>query len=331
MSINVIAQKYIQDIQIKCERIKPLVVIHSLTFNHEPYLRKALDGFVMQQTKFPFVAVVHDDASTDKTAQILREYAERFPEIILPIFEEENQWSKKGALDEIKKAYIEATGAKYVATCEGDDCWIDPYKLQKQVEILEKDSSVSLIHTGFNVINNDNLELKSPKYESFNKIGRSGFVLEELLRRNYILTCTVMVRKDIFNSYFYINSPSKMDYLTFLTAAIEGNIYYLPDKTSQYRVSEQGQMLSNANGVAIKFSMIYRYFLDQYLKNKISFKGFKNNFKVKQVIVANTLKGVGKPKDVSGKYYLFKLYPKLIFYLPTTILSAVLKRLKKIF
>ena len=107
---------------------KPLVAIKCLVFNHEPYLRDCLEGFVMQQTDFPFVAIVHDDASTDHSADIIREYAAKYPDIILPIYETENQYSKHdGSLGRIMNTAVDATGAKYVAMCEGDDYWTDPH------------------------------------------------------------------------------------------------------------------------------------------------------------------------------------------------------------
>lgn len=112
-----------------------MVTIRCLTYNHEPYIRQCLEGFVMQKTNFRFEAIVHDDASTDGTAAIIREYAEKYPDIIKPIFETENQYSKRdGTLSRILDEY---THGKYVAKCEGDDYWIDPYKLQKQVDYLE--------------------------------------------------------------------------------------------------------------------------------------------------------------------------------------------------
>ena len=74
---------------------RPVVSVRCLAYNHEPYIRKALDGFIMQKTNFPFVVVVHDDASTDKTADIIREYESKFPKIIKPIYEIENQYSKQ--------------------------------------------------------------------------------------------------------------------------------------------------------------------------------------------------------------------------------------------
>lgn len=125
---------------------RPIIVsIWCLTYNHEKYIRQCLDGFVMQKTNFRFEAIVHEDASTDGTAEIVREYAEKYPDIIKPIIETENQYSKKdGSLDRImEKSCI----GKYVALCEGDDYWIDPMKLQKQVDFLEEHEDYGLVYT----------------------------------------------------------------------------------------------------------------------------------------------------------------------------------------
>ena len=109
-----------------------MVTIRCTVFNHEHYLRECLDGFVMQKTNFRFEAIVHDDASTDGSAAIIKEYAEKYPDIIKPIYETENQYSKHdGTLGRIMR---EHTHGKYVAFCEGDDYWTDPLKLQKQVD-----------------------------------------------------------------------------------------------------------------------------------------------------------------------------------------------------
>ena len=114
---------------------RPILYIKCLVYNHAPYLRQCLDGIVMQRTNFPFVAIVHDDASTDESASIIREYAKKYPEIIRPIYESENQYSKKnGSLSMIMDRVM--SEAKFIALCEGDDYWTDPYKLQKQVDFL---------------------------------------------------------------------------------------------------------------------------------------------------------------------------------------------------
>lgn len=134
----------------------PLVSIKCTVYNHEPYLRQCLDGFVMQKTNFAFEAIVHDDASTDGSAAIIREYAEKYPDIIKPIYETENQYSKKNAsIFKIMNAAIHPD-AKYVAICEGDDYWTDPYKLQKQFDFMEEHDEYSLcFHAAEEIIEGD--------------------------------------------------------------------------------------------------------------------------------------------------------------------------------
>ena len=127
-----------------------IVTIRCLVYNHEPFLRQCLDGFVMQQTNFRFEAIVHDDASTDGSAAIIREYAAKYPDIIKPIYETENQYSKRdGSLRRIMNAH---THGKYVAMCEGDDYWTDPLKLQKQVDFLESHPDFSLCTHRFHIL-----------------------------------------------------------------------------------------------------------------------------------------------------------------------------------
>lgn len=112
-----------------------LVSIYCLTYNHEKYIRQALEGFVNQITKFKYEIIVHDDASTDGTARIIAEYAKKYPDIIKPIFQTDNQYSLKKP---IVAGYIaDIAVGKYIAACEGDDYWTDPHKLQKQVDVLE--------------------------------------------------------------------------------------------------------------------------------------------------------------------------------------------------
>ena len=114
-------------------------------YNHEKYIRSALEGFVMQKTSFPFEVLVHDDASTDHTAEIIREYEIKYPDIIKPIYSTENQYSKNdGSLDRIQYGRVQG---KYIALCEGDDYWMDPLKLQKQYDLLEKHPEIDMCAT----------------------------------------------------------------------------------------------------------------------------------------------------------------------------------------
>ena len=121
---------------------KPLVSIVCEAFNHEPFIRKCLDGFVMQKTDFPFEILIHDDASTDRTADIIREYEAKYPDLFRPIYQTENQYSKRIHLW-VKYQFPRARG-KYIATCEGDDYWTDPLKLQKQFDYMEAHPECSL-------------------------------------------------------------------------------------------------------------------------------------------------------------------------------------------
>ena len=115
----------------------PLVSICCLTYNHAPYIRDCLDSFLAQQTTFPIEILIHDDASTDGTDDIIRQYASRYPDIILPLYETQNQYTRgfAGKMD-IVFNYSRARG-RYIAYCEGDDYWTDPLKLQKQVDFME--------------------------------------------------------------------------------------------------------------------------------------------------------------------------------------------------
>lgn len=113
----------------------PLVSIKCLAFNHEKYIAQTLDGFLIQETNFPFEVIVHDDASTDNTANILREYEKKYPLIVKPVYQTENQYSKHdGSLTRAANAPLKG---KYAAVCEGDDYWTDPNKLQMQADFLE--------------------------------------------------------------------------------------------------------------------------------------------------------------------------------------------------
>lgn len=178
---------------------QPLVAIHCLVYNHEPYLRDCFEGFVMQQTNFPFVAIVHDDASTDGSAAIIREYEEKYPDIIKPIYETENQWRKPdGSLTRIMNTAIEASGAKYVAMCEGDDYWTDPLKLQKQVDFMEMNPEYVLCCHRYKIYNqNDGTWDKDYVHQLF-EISPNGFSFsnQENFKVWITKTLTLLIRQD---------------------------------------------------------------------------------------------------------------------------------------
>ena len=120
----------------------PLVSVCTQAYNHAPFIRQCIEGVLMQKTTFPFEFLIHDDASTDETADVIREYEARYPDIIKPIYQTENQWSKGVRI--VRTFQFSRAQGKYIAMCEGDDYWTDPLKLQKQVEFLETHPDYSI-------------------------------------------------------------------------------------------------------------------------------------------------------------------------------------------
>ena len=129
------------------------VSIICLAYNHEKYIRSALQGFVDQITDFCYEVLINDDASTDKTADIIREYEKKYPDIIKPVYQKENQHSQ--GIRIISTYLLPKAQGEYLAYCEGDDFWTDPYKLQKQYDILEKHKECSLCIHRVDCLNED--------------------------------------------------------------------------------------------------------------------------------------------------------------------------------
>ncbi|MBD5505609.1 MAG: glycosyltransferase [Lachnospiraceae bacterium] len=258
--INPYAERQLNDIYTICERIKPRVVTVCLTYNHEPYIRKALDGFVMQKTDFPFVAIIHDDASTDGTAEIIREYAEKYPDIILPIYEKENQYSKKdGSLTRISRKAMLTTGADYIAMCEGDDYWTDPLKLQKQVDFLEAHDDYVL--TGHNsLILFEEFGISKP----FNKNIRSGELsYEQIVNKWLVPTASIVVRRRVYDSDDgKIARIYSGDYRLLLMSRLEGRIFYFNDIMSVYRYNTS----ADSNSASARFKNRQLFVMQEKLR-----------------------------------------------------------------
>ena len=119
-----------------------LVSIYCIAYMHENFIRDAIEGFLMQQTTFKVEIWIHDDASTDNTANIIKEYESKYPQLFVATYQVENQYKKNPKTQSYIKPPIRR--GKYIAPCEGDDYWTDPYKLQKQVDFMEKHQECSL-------------------------------------------------------------------------------------------------------------------------------------------------------------------------------------------
>lgn len=245
---------------------KPKVSILCITYNHAKYIRDALDGFVMQKTTFPFEVLIHDDASTDGTADIIREYEKKYPDIIKPIYQTENKWSKgvKIAQDFL---WPNIQG-EYVAINEGDDYWTDENKLQKQVDFLESHPDYAVCFHPVQVIWEDN---RMPAY-IFPKLSirfhKRTLTVQDLLRHNFIQTNSVMYRWHDITKEWPKCSFIPGDYMMHLFQAQYGKIGFLPHIMSVYR--------RNAGGVwtgamefdewFLKYTIPHLYFYNEVQK-----------------------------------------------------------------
>lgn len=276
-----------------------MVTIRCTTYNHEPYIRQCLEGFVMQKTNFRFEAIVHDDASTDGTAAIVKEYAEKYPDIIKPVFETENQYSKHdGSLERIMD---EHTHGKYVAFCEGDDYWTNPLKLQKQFDRLEKHSECSICFCKVNTINKDERVQKGtipqnraclPEVVTLNDFIHNEFCLGHWTFH----TSSFFIRREIidkFNNMTHVfrNFPYG-DMPLLLTSLLNGNGMYINEIMGVYRKESGGynSFLLSHPEIAIRDQKKFiqaMYDLDEYTgmkyHNKIKCRILRGEIRIKKL------------------------------------------------
>lgn len=216
---------------------KPLVAIECLVYNHEPYLRECLEGFIIQKTNFPFLVVIHDDKSTDNSVEIIHEYVNKYPNIFIPIYEKENQYSKgDDTLDRIVEDVIYQTKAKYVAYCEGDDYWIDPLKLQKQVDFLENHPDYSMCFHAADVVL-EGVDAKHKGAHCENIIDKE-YTSTEMFSEWIVPTASIVYRQDVVRRYpiKHVDWLTRGDICLVLKCAHTGRVWGMSDRMSVYRM-----------------------------------------------------------------------------------------------
>lgn len=216
-----------------------IVSIRCITYNHAAFIRQCLDGFIMQQTNFRFEAIVHDDASTDGTEEIVREYAQKYPDIIKPMYETENQYSKGNGI--LRQKVNSQLRGKYIAICEGDDYWTDPYKLQKQVDFLESHPEYSMCSHRYLEYDQENSTMKDGLHPYQDIIKETSYDLNTYVKGAwYAQMLTVMYRRsalDLSNLYKYKMS---YDVILFYQLLKKGKGCVLPDVMAVYRLHNGG-------------------------------------------------------------------------------------------
>ena len=219
---------------MSCNEI--LVSVCCMTYNHVSFIRQCLDGFMMQKCSFNFEVLIHDDASTDGTQDIIQEYEKKYPNIIKPIYQLENQYSK-GIDPNVKYNFSRARG-KYIAICEGDDYWTDPYKLQKQVDFLESHPDYVMCSHRFNQYMQDKNLLEEEKDLTFQG---SDYDLKNLIGGKWLTqTLTVMYRRSALDLKEYESYGMSMDIILFYALLKNGKGYCFPDIMGTYRLHGGG-------------------------------------------------------------------------------------------
>ena len=257
--------------QVWPEGTVPLVSVFCITYNHVNFIRDAIEGFLMQETTFPVEIFIHDDASTDGTADIVREYAEKYPKLFWTVLQTENQWSKGNPNAYLFKLMQKQRG-EFLALCEGDDYWIAKEKLQKQVGILENDNGFSgCCHEVKSNFQEGKEILHFNFYCGLTEIRAISF--EEILNSNLVATCSSLIRKKCLQDLPELFSDLAMgDWPLCIWVAKHGNFFFDCEPMGFYRRHAGGVWSSmqsqRQNFETVKmFSKISHLIEDRYEEN----------------------------------------------------------------
>lgn len=320
------------------------VSVLCVAYNQEKYIRQCLEGFVMQKTNFPFEVIVNDDASTDKTPEIIKEYADKYPNIIKPIYQNENQYSK-GISVIMKCCYPKAKG-KYLAWCEGDDFWTDENKLQLQYDVMEKNPACHLCIHKIQIIN-ENGEKLDETYPNFNlqeKIMDANDFFKIIFKKFQFQVSSYFVKRTDYKNYvldfvkvrqIYHKFGGGSEAILLYFGQLNG-IYYINKIMSNYRKFSIGSWnLKNKKNYKVFFYLIEameefdKYTLYKYHKLcilrmlKFSISIVKNIPNRKEVVFKNR-------KEFFGKFNFFQK-SVLLMYVLFPNLATQLRKIYKIF
>jgi len=293
----------------------PLVSICCLVYNHGEYLKEALDGFLMQKTTFPFEVVIHDDASTDNSASIIKEYALKHPKIFKPLYQTENQKSKLKSGMNPRFNFPRARG-KYIAFCEGDDYWTDPLKLQKQVDFLER-------HPDYGVCFHNVLEVSclGARREVVvpNVSNHHHYSIQDYILNNKTATCSVLIKKELFKLPNWFSSLPFGDLGIVLIVLKESKSqkgFVFKDTMGVYRVHEGGVhgSLKKNNSSLIKAYKQHISFIRIISKKLLFEKKYKKFIYKKYSDTYKTLMDLSRKEHDKFNYIKFKILSRFYGY-----------------
>lgn len=227
---------------------QPLVSVFVITYNHAPYIRECLDSILTQTFRGSFEICIGEDESTDGTREICQEYARQYPDKIRLFLRSRNDPARRKYPAPFMNNSLETMKAcrgVYIAFCEGDDYWIDPLKLQKQVDFLAAHPECSACCTSA-LKKKDGEEQLLPETTLH---GDSPFflTLENMLEDNHIVTCTVLARNRLFEFPEWAGTLRQTDWTHSILCAQKGKIAWLPEYTAVRRVHPGGVWTSSSS------------------------------------------------------------------------------------
>tara|TARA_R110001606_G_scaffold195473_2_gene343124 strand:+ start:6974 stop:7888 length:915 start_codon:yes stop_codon:yes gene_type:complete len=257
------------------EQVK--VTICCIVYNHGGFIEDAICGFLSQETLFPYEIVIHDDASTDRSADIIAKYVELYPKLIKPIYQNANVYSK--GIKPLSVIFSKAKG-DFFAICEGDDFWMDNKKIQKQYDYMSENSSCSVSYHRSLLIKNGKV---TDEYSLDSKCYRDYSELDLLKGRGRISTQTAMIKSDIKNLPEEYSMVTNEDSFIFVLCGGFGHGTFLDEiSPSAYRLHDGG-IWSNkkSNFKSIRTAESY-YWISKYYE-RIEQERFSNFFLFKAI------------------------------------------------
>ena len=316
------------------------------TYNQASYIKDTMDGFCMQQTNFPFVCLIMDDASTDGEPEVIKQYlndhfntewTKETDDYHLTLARHQENKNCYFAVYLLKynhysikkrrlKYYREVTDEiDYVALCEGDDYWTDAHKLQKQADALDANPQATLVYTNFQAIDGEGNPISRPFIKDYPGRSHSGDNLPTLLRYgNFVMTLTTMYRYKVLESEYRANCPVRMDFDTTMCAALMGDFIWLPEQTACYRSLESGMVRSNLQKGLRWIQDIYRYYAGLVMNGQCKSLSLGQRIHLTTLILMRAL----KKKDHQLKKDVLRACPLSYLLLPVAFVKLKVEKMK---
>ena len=284
----------------------PLVSVCMIAYNVEGFIAKAIEGVIQQKTQFPIELVIGEDCSTDGTRRICAEYAAQYSETIKLLPSETNLGIAGNASRTLKQCRGE-----YIAVCDGDDIWVDPLKLQKQVEFLDQNPDFGAIYTDVETISEHGNLTADPEHAEIREQYAAGDVFFKLLHGNFINNSTAVFRNRLLSGYeidcdrnYYTH-----DHLLWLQIAVQSKIHYWDAKTTHYRKHSGG--VTNSEAKRLNNKKKFQFHLYDILLRFDQFRRRPNNVEERMVIFQKMLSILyRKENTLKMKARILGLMPK---------------------